>query len=198
MKTRIGFVSNSSSSSFIVGFEHRPADKFELFKMMFGDDICGNVSVYDDYSMLKNDIVERVWNDLQEQDEPMTNDEIIDEIASGYFDGYPDGAFSSRASEQIANDYRKKFGNAIHEDYKTRNKEKRALVDKYYELSRKEMDEYSKLIKDAAKEYFLKKKVLIKGRECFRFEYEDGSESGTVMEHGGIFDRIPHIKVSHH
>jgi hypothetical protein len=37
MKIRIGFVSNSSSSSFIVAFRNKPKTVEEIKKLMFGD-----------------------------------------------------------------------------------------------------------------------------------------------------------------
>src|SRR5690606_9662791 len=33
---------------------------------------------------------------------------------------------------------------------------------------------------------------------CYVFDYEDSNEMGSMMEHGGIFDHVPHIRVSNH
>jgi len=65
MKTRIGLVSNSSSSSFILVLSKKPESVEEVFKLMFNG-VPGIVKYYD-YSMTRIEIAERVFSDLQTQ-----------------------------------------------------------------------------------------------------------------------------------
>jgi hypothetical protein len=66
MKTRNGFVSNSSSSSFVVAFPKKPKNEEEVYQMMFnGED--GSINPYpESYSdMTHREIAIRVFEDLQ-------------------------------------------------------------------------------------------------------------------------------------
>jgi hypothetical protein len=62
MKIRTGFVSNSSSSSFIVAFAKVPESQEELQQMLFGDD--EKFSIYGD-TFLTADVAAVVWRDLK-------------------------------------------------------------------------------------------------------------------------------------
>lgn len=63
MKTRNGFVSNSSSSSFVVAFPKEPKKFEDVFDAMF-DGKEGGISVYDMDGMSHNQIAEEVWKDI--------------------------------------------------------------------------------------------------------------------------------------
>ena len=62
MKKRLGFVSNSSSSSFIVGFDKKPENVDELQKMMFGEK--EHITIYD-YTALASSIADHVFNEIE-------------------------------------------------------------------------------------------------------------------------------------
>lgn len=65
MKTRNGFVSNSSSSSFVVAFPSKPNSSKEVYKMMFNGKE-GGIQPYDFIDgMSHNQIAERVWEDIK-------------------------------------------------------------------------------------------------------------------------------------
>jgi len=81
MKIRNGFVSNSSSSSFVVGFNPVPETKEELKEMLWGD--LEALGAYD-YGITTERAADIVWQDLQEQEGPLTREEIIAMISQDY------------------------------------------------------------------------------------------------------------------
>ena len=89
MKTRSGFVSNSSSSSFIVAFKNIPHDQEELRYMLFGDE--QSRSQYD-YTFTTKELAKVVWNDFQEaiKNSPMDKREIANKVGgSAEYNGMP-------------------------------------------------------------------------------------------------------------
>jgi len=92
MKTRNGFVSNSSSSSFVVAFPKEPKSFDDVYEMVF-DSKEGGIQPYDFVDgMSHTQIAERVWKDLQngKEDEwdhkrvPAKKEDIIDEFSNLY------------------------------------------------------------------------------------------------------------------
>jgi len=86
-KVRNGFVTNSSSSSFIVAFDELPSSIEELQNLLFDD------SQYVDYeyssvTMTCTDAATRVFNDLKGQ-KPNDQEKIMDALG-GYITGMPD------------------------------------------------------------------------------------------------------------
>ncbi len=66
VKIRMGLVSNSSSSSFIVTFPHDPKNEEDVFDMMFpGKDREDHYTIYD-YVTHLGVISQQVWQDIQE------------------------------------------------------------------------------------------------------------------------------------
>ena len=131
MKIRNGFVSNSSSSSFVVAFDKIPRTRKQLRNMMFPDNDQSAVKFYN-YSESIDEIVNVVFKDIKRQPDIQESNEYL---------GYD--------IEQEVEDFKK-----IHQP---------------------------------------------EGKTCLQFNYAD--EDGgffTVMEHGGIFDNMPHIQISHH
>lgn len=87
MKIRNGFVSNSSSSSFIVVFDKKPSSVEELQKLLFGDN-----DVYDgpySGSWPAKEVAEVVWKDLQGQS-PLTVDELAGNVGGEASENYPE------------------------------------------------------------------------------------------------------------
>jgi hypothetical protein len=100
MKIRNGFVSNSSSSSFVVAFPKKPETIEELKHMMFGNVSSGYIECYDD-SISEMDCTETVFGDLVEHS--LTRDEIIEELSGSFhLDGIKeDDITNSELKEKI-------------------------------------------------------------------------------------------------
>ena len=79
MKIRNGFVSNSSSSSFIVAFHHKPTSLEDLKLMMFGS-MPGAISYDENTSLTYDEIVKVVYNDIC----TITKDKILKELSGKY------------------------------------------------------------------------------------------------------------------
>ena len=78
MKQRSGFVSNSSSSSFIIGFVNDPTSKEALAQEMQD---CSPTGWYaDDNVMTNEEIIDRVWNDLIDAG-PATDAQVYKELS---------------------------------------------------------------------------------------------------------------------
>jgi hypothetical protein len=99
MKIRRGFVSNSSSSSFLVGFKKKPATKEELHKVLFGTTETHTVQPYKFVKAFDSgDLAGRIFDDLCVQ-EPLTEAQAEEEFSSGYFPGYPEHDFGTTYDE---------------------------------------------------------------------------------------------------
>ena len=202
MKIRQGFVSNSSSSSFLVGFKKKPKTRKELRDIMFGD-FKGDIVVCD-YAMDINDIVRRVFSDLKEQ-RPLTEKQFIEEFNYGFFPGYPKPNFNK--SSQLEKDFIALFNktlkpgqNPISSFYSNE-----AQVHPGYKMYRSLMSEVHRIeleiekskIHDSAVNYYHQIKHLFEGVEVYKFEYADDAGE-NVLEHGDIFSNLPCVIVSHH
>jgi hypothetical protein len=66
MKVRNGFVSNSSSSSFLVAFPRNPKDAKDVQEMVFGD-TKQFVHPYDTAVYTAEEIAQVIWNDAKDQ-----------------------------------------------------------------------------------------------------------------------------------
>ena len=117
MKIRHGFVSNSSSSSFVVAFNHVPETTSELQKLLFG--IRDFINIYgEDVSTYT--IAATVMEDLKKQ-KPVSEKKIISEVQSGWFPGHPDYDFTGEEREDYwkeCNDKGEKLAKRFVKTYK--------------------------------------------------------------------------------
>lgn len=169
MKIRKGFVSNSSSSSFIVAFPTKPKSVEELREMMFGDKQEFHNQWDGDEFWTSQDVAEIVWKDMQEQ-KPKNIKEIAKELRTGwYFEGILDKHFAKSRNMKFGSD-------EWHEENNRHEKEMKAASEK------------------KAKEFKDKSKSNI-----FIFEYSDNDGSlFSNMEHGDIFGKFENIRISKH
>jgi len=167
MKIRHGFVSNSSSSSFIVAFPHKPDSLEELQKMLFGDDKVYPCP-YHNKSWDTEAVAEVVWLDMQKKS-PSTIEDMGEVVRAGWVDGHPEFDSFRRKSEDSAG-----RGDI---DWDAYNEASRCFAEKYAK-------QFSENHPDTV---------------FFSFEYADGDGNmETAMEHGTLFDNLPHMRISHH
>jgi hypothetical protein len=189
MKIRLGYVSNSSSSSFVVSFDKIPETCEELRKIMFPDELQTIVEYYDN-SCSVDEVVQQVFKDIKNQ-KLLSEDEIKEEISTGHFEGWPDYDSSDGPLHDFDEKFYKKFGNNTKwKDYPDWVERRSKILNMCYEAHNKE-------IEDAACKFYDNNEDKFKDKICFKFEYSD-NEGFAVMEHAGIFDNLPHIQISHH
>jgi len=197
MKLRTGFVSNSSSSSFIVGFKKRPQSVEEVHELLFGKE-PSVIEVYN-YGLPTMVAAEQVFNDIQKQ-QPATETQIKEDAGHGYFPGYPSYDYNADEPSRILE---KEFNTKFPKEHiydapeKLSCDEARELGRRIREARELEWDAEEKLRQEALDKYV--KSILSKyaGLEVYLFEYaDDGGQ--CVMEHGDIFHNLPHEQISRH
>jgi len=198
MKIRNGFVSNSSSSSFLVGFARKPKSISETHIILFEREYeyDGTCSHYCESGKSTMDIAVRVYNDLKSQRPIKSDKKILEVIRSGWYDGHPDIHSYCMHSEET---------NQIIDEFEKSNKDRTksiwddpALGKRYQASMKKEWDERDKILNAAAKKYFDEiASPILKGKKVFKFDYSD-NDGEEVLEHGNIFSNLPHIVISHH
>lgn len=159
MKQRFGFVSNSSSSSFVVAFPKILQNAAEMQELIFGKESfwTPSDSYYGKYPASR--VAETLFEDFMKQI-PLTKNKLIKELTYGWITGQPDWDYSDDKKQ------REKIDKAI-------TKFKTALAKKFMKAN--------------------------KGKFFYLFSYADENGSYySALEHGGIFDSLPHIVISHH
>jgi len=172
MKVRAGFVSNSSSSSFIVGLRHKPKDANELHRLMFpnGDTIVQPYGI----SLTSRQVANRVWEDIQDIKTWVASDNQVGILAQELS--------SSGTDYNEFDESQPEFPNWTEDK-----EESQRLWDQY------DSDCMEWGIKAAIK-------FITDNPDCefFIVEYSDDIRSDSVLEYGEIFENLPCIKISKH
>jgi hypothetical protein len=167
MKIRNGFVSNSSSSSFLVAFPSIPKSVKDVQEMVFqGEqyldypypDMCDVYGVPERFTA--EEVSEIIWNDIKSQI-PNNRNMILNRMHS------------------VTPDYKKyyrKIEGSVHPEF--------------------DYDEYRLDNKEIVQKFI----NTHTDRYLYCMEYSDnGHDSiGVAMEHGNLFERLPHLVSSNH
>lgn len=163
MKIRSGFVSNSSSSSFIVGFRRKPKTVEELHELLFlGKPMEETMSYYNGDVFGLGQISNRIFKDVKKK---AKKSEIIEEFESLMH--YSD-EFDSKELNEIKQQYDELYND--HEDKKKSNnygiRLKNRLTEKYF----KEIESNMWGPKISVSKTFLKK--LVKDNTTFLLHFK--------------------------
>jgi hypothetical protein len=189
MKIRNGFVSNSSSSSFVVVFPQIPVSDIDVLQMMFGNPSkIRGVSCYEDEGASVYDVACRVFDDLSKQ--RPNNRKLIFEALSGYEPKWGGGT-----EKQL-------FEDIVIPGYGSYDDEIKRLGLKW-ESDREEInkifDKHQKKIDQVVKK--MMKLFMDKHKDEFVYVFEYGDHNGNLemcCEQGDIFRFLPHIKINNH
>lgn len=220
MKIRQGFVSNSSSSSFIVVWDKQPTSVDEVKKILFGN---AELQSYYDYTIPTDKLAKIVFNDTTEMDLEQLKEYISETYqlweSQGKYSWYSTGY---KADPSLLKEYedwyikthqrveflekklekettketrKKKLSRVLNEEVEESEWDR--LNNERIELQQQlwSSDKMDKLINDSV-EKFLKDN---EGKFISHYEYSDNEgEVNCTLEHGGTFDNLEHIRISHH
>jgi len=190
MKIRKGFVSNSSSSSFVVVFPQIPISDIDVMQMMFGNPpkIRG-VQGWGDESSSIYDVAGRVFDDISAQ-KHNDKEKICGELME--FDPQYDGGnrhlfegLTIPSCEDYEKEIVKKGLDWKNEDHA---EQIRKIRNRFYDKHDKFFRKLTKMFLD-----------YHRGEFIYVFEY--GDHNGALeanCEQGDIFRYLPHVKINRH
>ena len=185
MKIRTGFVSNSSSSNFIVAFPHKPKSIKETKEMLFGTQNVHHVSFYGGKGCTEVDtqrIAESVYNDIKTKRKSEAKRSMVRSLTNGHFDWYEDAEmFPGRYDNHV-------------EIFKLDINKKEDIKEMHRLWA--EADKINKKRATAIVEFFMSMNQE-SWIATLGYADEDGYW-GSILEHTGIFNRLEHIKTSCH
>jgi len=179
MKIREGFVSNSSSSSFVVSFPKEPKSVEDVKNVLFDEDQKIYANPYDEGGWPVETAAETVWKgicDQKKNDIPVIMEELTE--CSKYDD--PEAPYY-KDFEHIEN---------LDERYKA---EEIASQN----FANKKIKEFINIRKNKLKKLNNEEDYI--DNAVYIFEYSDNKGSyGCSLEHGDLFNKLKHIRISKH
>jgi len=176
MKKRLGFVSNSSSSSFIIMFDKEPESVEEIKEMLFDFD---SVSYYD-YTISSEQASEIIFRDIEKIEEKVLREEfdnMIYEIKYGTEQWLID-----------RNDSDLKDFISLDEKHWKNWEEWKELSEKIELLREKVIDK-------------MNKKFALESEGKFVYHVVFSDNDGDIyctLEHGEVFRKVKHIRINNH
>ena len=199
MKVRNGFVSNSSSSSFILKFNKLPESEEEVRVLLYGENPPILTSHWGDDAISTKQVAKVFFKDI-ESSRPMGVDDVVEKVLEeiGYFFKYnlsegfgivKDTKYESEfeiLSHKITkaekeNDDKRRFNKNHKYDWKAEN-------DQLTEISKPMIEIVEKVLREQ-----LGEEIMIST------EYSDNDgHVFSYLEHSGILDKITIQRFSHH
>jgi len=182
MKIRNGFVSNSSSSSFVVAFPHKPNSVEEVYKMMFNTREGGVDHPYSSF----DDLIEGMSH-------ARISEKVWDDIKSKKVDKYEDKRIPAKLK-----DIKEEFSNLYYYNtnayYGQRKDEKGGSwsypIGKYFGSDKKALDELRDLIICIeAKEHDIREKQCVIFKNNFKIERVDYASKCSKTPEGNPFTK---------
>ncbi len=178
MKIRKGFVSNSSSSSFVIAFPHQPKSIEDLKEMMFGKQEW-HYDWISEEDVPTRPIAEKVFIKI---DNKATTDQVTELLRRGWFNSYiSPKLFPGHVDCWDDPEYK-----AIVRSDPNRIEKQRIFWDKYSDIN----DQRARAIAEAFCKGFENTYIVV-------MEFSDNAGE-AIEEHTDIFRRLEHIRTSYH
>ncbi len=170
MKIKVDFITNSSSSSFVVAWPFKVKTRNDILKYIQLEDIKIDIVFNDSRSQVARKIVKT----------KKIVELVTEQAGGGYLIGYHD-------YQKWEKDFLKR--NNITHDELHKNKQ-------WLSLLWSEQDELRDQVATKQACDFIDQN---EGSYLYIYEYSDNdSEIYSELEHGGTFTHLPHIQISHH
>jgi hypothetical protein len=207
MKIRNGFVSNSSSSSFILKLPFYPESYDDMRKILLGDNDSLVVCNYEDEAYPTKMIVDIIYRDVVEKIGPTKKSSIknIDIASEIYIGEYSLNDYDDKIEKKYRIEYfelKKEFRKIQKENDKMLQSSEMSQKDfsSRWKASEKYRDELE-IISDKMINIVINsiKETSIDTNIFITLSYSDNDSSiMSFIEHGNILDSITVAKISHH